>query len=45
MGDDEGLIETKYDSGSVEVQGGQVRVVRVNKEFVGTVEGDKRDVL
>ena len=35
------LIETKYNSGSVEVQGGQVRVLRVRKDFRGTREGGK----
>lgn len=35
------FMETKYYSGSVEVQGGQVRVLRVRKDFRGTREGGK----
>ena len=35
------FMETKYYSGSVEVQGGQVRVLRVRKDFRGTMEGVK----
>lgn len=31
------LMETKHDSGSAEVQGGQVRVLRISREFRGTV--------
>ena len=29
------LIETKYNSGSVEVQGSQVRVIRISRDFCG----------
>ena len=35
------FMETKYYSGSVEVQRGQVRVLRVRKDFRGTGEGVK----
>ena len=35
------LMKTNWNSGSVEVQGGQVRVLRVRKDFRGTMEGVK----
>ena len=35
------LMKTNWNSGSVEVQGGQVRVLRVSRDFRGTVEGVK----
>ena len=35
------FMETKYYSGSAKVQGGQVRVLRVRKDFRGTMEGVK----
>ena len=35
------LMETNCNSGSVDVQGGQVRVLRVSRDFRGTVEGVK----
>ena len=35
------LMETNWNSGSVEVQGGRVRVLRVSRDFRGTVEGVK----
>lgn len=39
------LMETKHDSESVEVQGGQMRVIRISREFRGTVEGVTWDKL
>lgn len=38
-------MATKHDSGSVEVQGGQMRVIRISRECRGTVEGVKWDKL
>ena len=35
------LMETNCNSGSVDVQGGQVRVLRVSRDFRGPVEGVK----
>ena len=31
------LMETKHDSGTADVQGGQVRVLRISRGFRGTV--------
>lgn len=39
------FMETMYYSGSAEVQGGKVRVLRVRKNFRGTMEGVKCDML
>ena len=35
------LMETNCNNGSAEVQGGQVRVLRISRDFRGTVEGIK----
>ena len=35
------LMETNWNSGSVKVQGGRVRVLRVSRDCRGTVEGVK----
>ena len=39
------LMETKHDSESAEVEGGQMRVIRISREFRGTVEGVTWDKL